>query len=513
MLERFYLWYGKRTVVAVLIAAILLGFLGIKKLTNKEAVEILDSVQKTTVTLVPVSELADNNTVNIIGTVSSLNEAKILAEATGRVTSVNTVLGASVAAGSILATLENSAQRAAVLQAEGAYEAAVAGAAQSDVGVREAEIALTSAKNSAVNTYRSAYNAAVAALNDSIDKIFTDPKASTPGVRIGGTAYTQTLNSSRVNLQTIMPAWQSQANAINITDDLDTLLSSAKTNLTQMLSLVDTSILLVNSKNTTSNLSDTELAALSIEFSGVRTSLNAALTSIDSTKTSLSSAEDALERVRLGGTNSDVSGANAQVKIALGSLQAARASLAKTIIRTPIAGTVNELSVKSGDYVASFAPIAIVANNNALEITTFLNGNDAALVTVGEAVKINNNISGVITKISPAVNAETGKTEVIIGTESSELKNGDTVTVSLQKTAPTTVSSDDVVRIPLTAVKLTSNKSFVFTVTDNKLVAHEITLGVPNGNMVEVVDGIDQNWIIVSDARGLAADLEVEVIN
>lgn len=512
MLKRLFNWYGKKTVIAVIIVAVILAFFGIKKLTTSTPDEVTVTSQKATVSVFPVTELADSNSVNLIGTVSSLNEAKILSEASGRVTSVNTKLGASVSAGSVIATLENSSQRAAVVQAEGSYEAALAGAAQSDVGVNEAEIALTSSKNSAVNVYRSAYSTSASVLTDSIDKIFTDPKASTPGVRIGGTSYTQSLNSARVALQTVMPAWKAEVDTISANDNLDNLLSSARNNVLQVLSLVDTSILLVNSNNNTSNLSDSELSALSIEFAGARATLNGILSSIDNAKTSLNTAEDTLERIKLGGTNSNVSSANAQVKIALGSLQAARANLAKTIIRTPISGTVNELSVKTGDYIGSFAPIAIIANNKALEITTFLNGNDSALVSVGETVKINNDSEGIITKISPAVNAVTGKTEVVIGTESSELKNGDTVTITLKNSTPTATISD-VIRIPLTAVKLTSNKSFVFTVTDNKLVAHEIILGVPNGDMVEVVSGIDHTWNIVSDARGLSADLEVEVSN
>ena len=58
--------------------------------------------------------------------VEAVSEANLQAETGGRITSVSVDVGDTVSAGKVLATIESSAQRAALVQAQGAYEAAVA---------------------------------------------------------------------------------------------------------------------------------------------------------------------------------------------------------------------------------------------------------------------------------------------------------------------------------------------------------------------------------------------------
>ncbi|HEV8666663.1 MAG TPA: biotin/lipoyl-binding protein, partial [Candidatus Paceibacterota bacterium] len=66
----------------------------------------------------------------VTGKVTSLNQATILAQTSGEITSLNVAIGSKVGAGQILAEFENSAQQAAVLQAQGSYDAAQAALAK-----------------------------------------------------------------------------------------------------------------------------------------------------------------------------------------------------------------------------------------------------------------------------------------------------------------------------------------------------------------------------------------------
>ena len=80
-----------------------------------------------TVSLMSIGELSGTgSSIGIVGSVRSVTEASILSESGGTVKAISTSVGKTVGAGSVLASLDNASQRASVLQAEGAYEAALA---------------------------------------------------------------------------------------------------------------------------------------------------------------------------------------------------------------------------------------------------------------------------------------------------------------------------------------------------------------------------------------------------
>src|SRR5690606_35525674 len=107
------------------------------------------------------------------------------------------------------------------------------------------------------------------------------------------------------------------------------------------------------------------------------------------------------------------------------------AAYEKTIVRSPIAGSVNALYLKEGTYVAPGTPAAVVANNGSLEITTSVGETEGARIKIGDRVRIENTADGVVTAIAPAIDPMTGKISVKIGVEDdSTLDNGSTVRVS-----------------------------------------------------------------------------------
>ena len=258
--------------------------------------------------------------------------------------------------------------------------------------------------------------------------------------------------------------------------------------------------------------SDAEIQTFLTNFNAARASLSQTLTSLNTTEAALVSAEEAKKRADISGTSGAVSSADAQVKQALGSLRAAQANYAKTILRSPIAGTVNSLNIKSGDYISAFTEAAVVANNDALEIVTYIGDNERDTLAVGDVVVIDGSFEGTITQISPAVDAATRKTEVRIAAENQNIKNGDTVKISRKQNADTvTVVSE--IRVPLTAVKFEIEDGFVFTVENGVLKAQAVTLGRVNANSVVITSGLDADQEFVVDARGLFDGQEVEVKN
>jgi len=468
------------------------------------------------VTTTTAGEFTGQTTVSLIGTVRAFSEAAVTAEQSGRVTSVPVRLGQQVVAGQVIATLENASQQASVLQAEGAYDAAVAAKtsaqvtdSQSVVSVEQAQVTKTNAQNTAVTSLKSAYNTANGVVINNIDEFFSSPNSQIPGVRIDGRGNTDRLNDLRVEFQTLLPQWQTRANNVTVSSDLEAELTYAAQNISRTSAFVDTFIDVFAAQSGSSRYSDAEIRSFGATFNTLRTNLNNTQIALDNAKTGLVAADDAVQQAQLTTTVTSSPAADAQIKQALGSLRAAQANLAKTVLRTPISGTVNELSLRTGDFVSAQQQIAEVANNNALELVTSIGEQERDAFAVGDSVQIEGGLNGTVTEIAPAVNADTGKIEVRIAAESTDLRNGDTVTITRQAT--TTVDSR--VFVPLSAVKFEQTNGDMLVVVDGVLEARPVTLGIVRGGAVEILSGLSNDQAFVTDARGLQAGTAVEVIN
>lgn len=446
-----------------------------------------------------VNALAGDTSLSLVGTVAAVDQATILAEASGRVTSVRVTLGQEIAAGTIIATLENASQYASLLQAEGAYEAAVASAASSDVGVTEA-------RNSAVSTFKSAYVTVNDVILNTVDDLISDPRAQTPGIRITAFSYTNFLNTERSAFNQLLTQWQQETLAIDTSDDLQGMLRDAKIRTERALAVVE-AFLEVLPRQDTSTYTETELSVFQNNFVTAQRSLLSTLTAINA-------AQDALVRSEVSGSGGIVSAADAQIKQALGTLRAAQAVYNKTILRSPISGSVQSLDVRTGDYLSGFTEVATIANPNALEVTTYLNSSERDRVAIGDTVTIGTDILGTVTAIAPSVSAQTGKIEVKIQSQSESLSNGETVRLSIDSMSETVPAESDVpISIPITALKVETDRTVVFTVTgENTLRAHEVITGPLLGTSVVITEGITRDMEIVLDARGLNEGDEVTVL-
>jgi RND family efflux transporter MFP subunit len=194
-------------------------------------------------------------------------------------------------------------------------------------------------------------------------------------------------------------------------------------------------------------------------------------------------------------------------------LSVAQANLEKTIIRAPLSGNLNSLSLKRGDFVQAYTPVASIANNGSLEMVAYLNEQDASLVKVGQSVKINNENSGVVTKIAPALDSLTKKIEIKIAiVDGGKLVNGQSANISIPVSKDKIISNNQSISIPLSSLKILSDRMVIFTVDyENKLVSHDVKIGRLLGDRVEILSGLTNDMKIVEDARGLR-DGEIVVV-
>ncbi len=491
--------YKRRSVSFFYVTLILLAVFVYKGGFRTDPIaEVTASVPE--VELSSVRALASGKSFTAVGTVEAISEARLQTESGGRVTAVVVELGQAVRAGSVLATLENNNERASLLQAEGSYEAAQAAAKQSDSGLRGVEISQTSAEDAA----KTAASGAYAAINDifitTIDDFYANPQGpNILGVRVSGN--TTFLSSERIAFRTIMTNWKNAINTVTPAS-LSTLLTESEQYVVRTATLLDSLITITSKAENTDMLLDLPLSSYSTNLLDKRSSLNNLIANLKSAQTNLTTAKESVYRAEIGGTSSELSLANAQVKIALGSLRAAQANYEKTIVRTPISGVVNALYLKVGEYVSPSAPAAIIANNNGLQVVTSVSLEDSTRLNLGDTIRVGQNATGTLAAIAGAIDPTTGKVAIKISIDdSAEIQNGETVVLTFSEA---TVSVNEDIRLPLTAIKMTGSGPVVFVVNeDSTLSALPVVLGAVSGSAVKVKEGITLDTRIVIDARGL----------
>jgi RND family efflux transporter MFP subunit len=208
-----------------------------------------------------------------------------------------------------------------------------------------------------------------------------------------------------------------------------------------------------------------------------------------------------LEIAKNGARDEDILGQQAQVKQAEADLAVAVANRNKAIITSPLKGTVLQLPFEVGDYVNVGESLARVANREVLEVKTYITEKEKDLVLVGGNISAEEGkIKGVVEEVSPALELETKKIEVLIRlTEGYEnLVLGQTVFVNFESRLP-----ENTLRVPLSSVRIIGEEAFVFTVDEDGLVK---SLPVTVGTLLEdtiIVSGVNADQLIVVDILGI----------
>ena len=522
-----------RTQQLTLVGIFAIAVIAIIMANRDSAIVKSENAQLRVVSLANVSTLSEETTpLEVSGRISSTNEAVIRSESGGQVR-VYRKLGDNVSAGMVIAELENSGERAAVLQTEGVYETALVQLARAKGGARnevkeississtQAGQSLVEAKQNAVNTINSSYSTMDDAIRTKTDALFSNP--SNRSIRFivssADSRLVSSIEATRSQFEIMLKDRYARNETLTAKDDLVTELSRTESELTKVRNYLDDVIYALNKGIPDPQASQAQIDGYKASASIARSSVIGQLAQITGAKENLNArlaqqsiTEQQLAQTQQGDAN-DIMQAEAGVKQALGALRAAQSRLEKTIIRSPINGTINRLTIENGDYIAPYTEVAVVSNNGALEVVLNLTEDDVANINVGSAVLVGENTQGVVTKIAPALDPTTKKLEVRVGiTRSTEaLVNGSSVQVKIVRNTEKSSQVESKIQLPLSAVKITPNGSVVFSVNEEGiLVAHPVTLGTLLGEKVEIQQGVTREQRIVVDARGLQEGMHVE---
>ncbi len=542
ILNQIKQWFMELNIFWKAVIILLLGsvlFFGYKYFFPVSSPIALETPQRS-VELINVGDQANGtSTIPLVGIVTSVSEAKIQAESSGKLTRVYRRLGDRVVAGQVIAEFENAGERASVLQAQGVYEGARA-AKESQLLNKDIQLinsatsnnTIGDTKTSVINTINSAYTSMEDIVHNKVDGLFIDPRSTNLQLKIQTTDQISEgkIINQRQDIERLLQNRKFQNSSLSVNSDLSSELLSLKTDLQALQNYLDNLAFLYNRAISTDANSQSVISTgqtnVSVSRSAILTTI-AGLTQARLNLTNSLAAQEVAGRVVVEKTSS-IASADANIKTAQGAYYGALARLEKTVVRSPITGTLNSLSVQTGDFVPMTSQIAVVSNNGALEVKAYVSEDDSRRIAVGDNVAINgsqdNNQKGIVTRLAGALDPITKKIEVRVGiiSEKTNLINGESVRLLIQKgnTSPNLSSSrrgtvqkvQQKIKIPLSAIKITPNGAFVFTLSaTNNLQAVAVVPGALMGEEIQIESGITADMQIVKDARGLKDGALVEL--
>jgi multidrug efflux pump subunit AcrA (membrane-fusion protein) len=472
---------------------------------------------------------------NLVGEVSALERADLRTDMGGRVTRVNRRAGDRVAAGEVLVEFDNARERAGLLQAEGALESARAALARVENGSRTetlsileasktgAQTALDATKENTVNTLKTLYIGNDDAIHAKVDSVFTNPRTSAPQFiyNTSDSRLEGEIENTRPVIENILSDQAARAAQLSPSMDLTLELERARTETRTLLTFIDSVLRAVNQSIPSTNQPQSAISGSSATVSAAQQILSGNLQTISGTiqdlsgkTTALTVAEANLSQGITPARAEDVLQARAGLKQAQGAYALALAGWEKTIIRTPIFGTINSLVADVGESIPAGTLVASITNTSGSEVKASITADDIPSIRVGTRVTTDRGLEGVVTRVSPGIDPITKSAEVRIALTdpNKTLINGTSISVSIERTGQASPSTNNPATLPLSAVKLYADRAVVFTVTaSSTLEEHPVVLGPLLGDRVNILSGLSGLTEIVRDARGLRPNQSIEV--
>lgn len=442
------------------------------------------------------------NQLTVSGEVESEAQARLSAERSGVVTRVSAIIGDRVGRGQVLVQLDTQDAQADVAQAQANLDAALAQAQSTVVGTDNATFTL----QNAIEDSRVKMNEVI---DTDIAQLFSDKDDLTDyGTRIqsGGVTY----YISAQDFDSYLAIRESARGVVRAREALDvatqnitpeTIVSAAET---AEQALVETRTLLDLISRDLSDYSTESATAQSI-YGGFQADISSGITTISAT---LSTLRNGVQSYR----NAQTSNAQAPVAQAQAALASAQARLARGYIRAPFSGEVTSVSARLGESVGVGQNLVSLVNKDALRVTIQTSPDVAKQLSVGSSALVDGQYDAVVSAVASAISQTTGKVEVrvVLEDDGASLVVGEFVDVII---VPEQTDSVERIYVPLSALRVTSFGTSVFTVKDG--VVHEVpvTIGDMQGENVAIISGITAEVDnVISNAQSVRVGESVEIV-
>jgi RND family efflux transporter MFP subunit len=459
-----------------------------------------------TVTVVRAGDAAESVPLSVIGTVRSTREALVAPDTSGMVSAIYRSLGDYVGAGTVIAELKNDSQRAGVAQARAALQKTQSGFTIGGIGVTNAESSYQSAQESARTTLLSTYASMSDVVERRIDQTFTNPTGAQPRF-IVSTSNSQLVANAEAGRLAMQPILTREAmvtvSGMN-TDALIAELERTQNEVKAAQGFAQDVVQALNGALTSASVTESEISLYRLEASAALATVNALSASIAGSIENLK-ARRAAVTIAETSLSTGTTGESADIASANANLAAALANLERTLIRAPIAGTINRLDLDVGSFVNASQPVIYITSAGGLEAVAYVSGTDLVDIRPGAKVTVAGSVEGTVVRTAAALDPVTKKAEIRVALPaSSALISGQSATLEIIRAKSQALAAQNTVTVPLAALKITPEGPLLFTVSDDStLVANPVSVGTIRGGFIDITSGISPDAAIVSDARGL----------
>jgi membrane fusion protein, multidrug efflux system len=196
------------------------------------------------------------------------------------------------------------------------------------------------------------------------------------------------------------------------------------------------------------------------------------------------------------------------------SYELAQKKLNDAAIKAPVSGSVSERLVQPGEYIRENTPVATIVQMSPLKLKTAIQEKNAAVIRAGQTVEFiveafpNRTFQGKVAYVSPAVDqaTRTFPVEILVENTDRTLKPG-----FFAKGTVLTHVDAEVIAAPDDAVSTMAGVSTVYVVEDGKARQQQVTLGVRQDKLIEIVEGLKGHEVLAtSNVNQLATGTSVQ---
>lgn len=194
-------------------------------------------------------------------------------------------------------------------------------------------------------------------------------------------------------------------------------------------------------------------------------------------------------------------------------LAIARQQLVETTLAAPFDGAVRERRTSMGEYLAAGAPVVTLVRLHPLRLRVEVPEREAQGIRTGQRVNVTvegdegQSYSGRVARLSPAFQ-EQSRTLIIeaeVDNQQGKLRPGSFAKAEIQ-----TISTADVVMVPVSAIVTFAGIQKVFTVKDGKAVEKNVVVGRRTEDWV-VVEGLDASMPVVTSPGNLVTGQPITI--
>jgi RND family efflux transporter MFP subunit len=184
-------------------------------------------------------------------------------------------------------------------------------------------------------------------------------------------------------------------------------------------------------------------------------------------------------------------------------------------VRAPISGIVSDRPVQVGEYISERTVVATIVQVNPLKLRTGAQEKHAGIIHPGQPVEFrvesygDTLFHGKVAYVSPALDQtmRTFAVEALVDNTDRRLKPG-----FFAKGVILTKMDEGVLAVPDTAVSTLAGVSSVYVINNNRIAQTQVTLGVRQGALWEIVDGLKGDETLANNRLNeLATGMSVRI--